>query len=151
MSAFGRGPGGDAWFVFTADFAGPVDSVPVQASLGWAAPADQLPDGSHLWVSLANLDQQPTELVISATVDAGQGTVDIALPTEWSPECWTGAVSAYADPGAQAADLAGLDPPFQVVVTVDIDGRRLVSDPITWPDDFPSGSDEGPSLSLHEA
>jgi len=150
ISIFGRGPGGDAWFVFASDFADPVGSVPMQASLGWAAPAEQLPEHSHLWLNLANVGDEPQQVDVGAVVHSGDRAVALDLTSEWNPDCWNGSLSAYTDPGRQPEDLAGLEPPFVVDVTIRIDGRSYVAAPITWPDDFPAGTDEGPVLSLTE-
>jgi hypothetical protein len=150
VSIFGRGPGGDAWFVLAPEFSDPIDSLPLQASLGWAPPGDHLPEHSHLWLTIANLGEPPDVVEVGAVVTSGPDSVEIPLTAEWVSECWTGGIGAYADPGSQSADLSGLQPPYEVVVTITIDDRRFVAAPVTWPDDYPIGSDEGPLLTLAE-
>lgn len=150
MSIFGRGPGGDAWFVFTADLADPVIDVPMQASIGWAPSGDELPTGSHLWLTLVNVLEPPDAMSVVATVEHDGGRLEIPLTAEWSPDCWTGGLTAFTDPGRQPDDLAGTAPPYTVTITVDVEGRTLTSDAIVWPDDFPDNSDEGPVLTLTE-
>lgn len=95
-----------------------------------------------------NLEAEPETVEVTALVGAGEGSVEIPMPAEGSTDCWTGGISAFADPGTQPDHLAGLSPPYTVTVKITIDERTLVADPVVWPADLPDDSDERPILTL---
>jgi len=148
VGIFGRGPEGDAWFVFASELADPVDSLPTQVSFGWHSARGEGEAPGLLSVNIANLKTEPETVDVVAIVESGDTTVEIPVQAEWSGDCWSGAVGASRDVGSL---LDGVAPPFMVRLTVRIDDQILVSEPLVWPDDFADGSaDEGMPLTMTE-
>ena len=147
VGIFGRGPGGDAWFVFAAELANPIDSLPLQVSFAWLSSGGYGDEPGLLSVNIANLETEPETVDVVAIVESGDTSVEIPVQAEWSSDCWNGGVYAFGDIGSL---LDGVAPPFMVRLTVRLDDRSLVSDPLVWPDDFADDSDEGMPLTMTE-
>jgi len=147
VSIFGRGPQGDVWFVFASELTDAVERQPLQASLAWLRTSDDNHQPGSFLVTIANIGKEPESIEVVVLVESTDGRAEVPVAAEWSSECWSGGVSAF---GRSVATIDGFTPPYTLTVTIDLDGRDLVSDPVVWPDDFPTDGDEGIAIKLVE-
>ena len=149
VEVFGRGDQGDAAWSFelitTEDRPGP----PAYMQAYWFPGGPELDRTAPLGAQLGNLTEKPDNASAVATVTASNGSShDFAMTAVIAEDCWGSAIGLEG-PESFTISVLGLGPPpYEVVINVTLDDRGVVAQAITWPDDFPSNSNESRRVRL---
>jgi hypothetical protein len=146
FDVFGQGEGGDGAWSFGLTTIGDRPEPPMFLQTSWYPGGGDLDPEATFTAGLGNLSQIPEEISARAAVTASNGAshvFDLAAST--SDGCWTSTVSLEvpADFSGAVIDLG--PPPFEVAVTIDVDGVDLVAETLIWPNDYPANSSESRS------
>ena len=147
----GSGPEGSATYAFRPSFESEATTSGAVAAVGFARPDAKPVDASRLTVWLSNLPEEPADFSASAFVQGHAGRVaTFELVPAVPPDCFAGRLAAAVAPDAAGISLAGFAVPIRISVDAVIDGIAFRTDAVVWPDDFRTGSDLSPTLSLNE-
>jgi len=147
VDVFGRGDQGDASWAFELLTTTGGEPPPPYAQVFWYPSGRDLEADATFFALIGNIAKPPAGVSGTVSVTAGNGASrQYDLTAGQTSNCWEGTVSLHA-PAHFTADVLDLGPsPYDVTVTATIDGSTIISDPIRWPDDFPSNSNESPRL-----
>lgn len=143
VEVFGRGEEGDGAWAFelttTEDRSGPPPFVQVL----WYPSDRDLDEGASFGAQLGNLTTKPKEVSAVVTVtSADGGSKEFELQGDVDDNCW-GSTVGFAGPDNLTAQVLELgSAPYDVGVSFNIDETLFTSPTFTWPDDFPSNSNE---------
>jgi hypothetical protein len=143
VEVFGRGDQGDAAWSFelftTEDRPGP----PGYMQAYWFPGGQELDRTAPFGAQLGNLPEKPNDATAVATVTASNGnSEDLTMRAEIAEDCWGSAIALQGPEGFTISVLGLGPPPYEIVIKVTLDDRVVVAQAITWPDDFPSNSNE---------
>ncbi len=147
VDLFGRGDQGDASWAFELVTTTSGEPPPPYAQVFWYPSGSDLEADASFSVLVGNIATQPASVTGSVAVTAGNGaSKQYDLTAEQTSNCWEGTVSL--DAGTDfTGDVLSLGPsPYDVTVSATIDGAGIISDPVRWPDDFPTDSNESSRL-----
>ena len=143
VEVFGSGEGGDgAWsfeLVTTEDRPRP----PLFVHTSWHPGSGDLDPEAPFLAGLGNLTERPDEVMAHATVSASNGTVeDFDMSARIDEDCSESSIALEApnDFSRRVVDLG--PPPYEVSLTFIIDGQAMAAEILTWPDDYPTHSNE---------
>lgn len=149
VDVFGRGEQGDAAWSFdlvtTEDRSWPAGYM--QAF--WFPGGQELERTASFNAYLGNLTERPNNVSAAATVTASDGKSQaFIMISNVVEDCWESTIKLEA-PADFTSSVLGLGaPPYEVVISVSIDGRDVVEQAITWPNDYPSNSNESHRVPL---
>jgi len=143
VEVFGRSEQGDAFWSFelitTEDRPGP----PGYMQAFWFPSERALEATAPFGALLGNLTEKPNNAAAVATVTASDGnSEDFTMTTDITNGCWGSALSLQGPEDFTNGVLGLGPPPYEVVINVSIDDHDVVGQAITWPDDYPSNSNE---------
>lgn len=143
VEVFGRGEEGDGAWAFelttTEDQPGPPPFVQVL----WYPSDRDLDEGASFGAQLGNLTTKPEKVSAVVTVtSADGGSEDFELQGDVDDNCW-GSTVGFAGPDNLTAQVLELgSAPYDVTISFSLDETLIMSPTFTWPDDFPSNSNE---------
>jgi hypothetical protein len=146
FDVFGQGEGGEGAWSFGLTVVGDRPEPPMFLQTSWYPGGGDLDPDATFSAGLGNLSQIPAEISAQAVVTASNGASQVFdLAASTNDDCWTSTVSlgAPADFSGAVIDLG--PQPFEVSVTVDVDGVSLMAETLTWPNDYPAYSSESRS------
>lgn len=152
VEVFGRGEEGDGAWAFelttTEDHPGPTPFVQVL----WYPSDRDLDEGASFGAQLGNLTTRPEEVSAVVTVtSADGGSEEFELEGDVDDNCW-GSTVGFVGPDNLTTQVLELgSAPYNVALSFTIDETLLASPTFTWPDDFPSNSNESSRKTLDPA
>jgi hypothetical protein len=152
VDVFGRGIGGDAAWAFQLVTKEDHPSLPAFWQAFWSPGESELDATAPFSASVQNIATQPIEVSASAVASAATGAMRaFDLSVIYDDSCW-GSRLDLAGPDDFTAQVIELGPaPYEVIITVTIDGMTITTSPVRWPDDFPAGSNESGPLSANSS
>lgn len=143
VEIFGQGEQGDgAWaFELTTTEDQPVPPQFVQVL--WYPSGRALDPGASFSAQVGNLTTKPEDVSAVATVTSSDGgSGEFELVGNVDDNCW-GSNVGFVGPDNLTAQVLELGPaPYDVMMTFSVDDQEIMSPAFTWPDDFPSNSNE---------
>lgn len=152
VEVFGRGEQGDAAFSFELITMDDRATPPLFVQSYWFPGSGEPDPDTTFSAQLGNLTEQPTEVTATATVTAADGSAqEFELSRVDDSDCWASAIALQgpAEMSSQVLEL-GL-PPYDIVLETTVDGQPIVSEPIRWPDDYPSNGNEPSRISVTDS
>lgn len=152
VDVFGRGEQGDgAWaFELTTTEDRPSPSLYVQVL--WYPSGRDLDSEAPFSAYVGNLTSKPSDVSAVATVTSLNGSSqDFELVGGVDENCWSSTVG-FEQPTNLTSQVLELGPaPYDVEITVNVDDELILTPVITWPEDFPSNSNESSPIRIEEA
>lgn len=152
VEIFGHGEGGDgAWaFELTTTDDRPVPAQFVQVL--WYPSGRDLDIGASFSAQVGNLTTKPEDVSAVATVtSADGGSEEFELLGDVDDNCWSSTVE-FVGPDNLTAQVRDLGPaPYDLMISFSVDDQQIMSPTFTWPDDFPSNSNESPRKTVDPA
>lgn len=139
----GRGEEGDGAWAFELTT---TDDRPVAtpfAQVLWYPSDRDLDSDTAFSAQLGNVATKPAQVSAAATVtSADGGSEDFELLGDMDDTCWNSTVGFEGPDNFTAQVLELGPPPYDVTISFTIDEKQTMSPTFTWPDDFPSDSNE---------
>lgn len=141
----GRGDRGSAAGTFELITTTDRGMPPPFAQVLWYPSDRVLEADARFFALIGNLAAAPGDGIASVTVTAANGASQQYALSPADPGGDSGStVELEAAPGFTAGIIALGPPPYEATITVAFDGLNVTSDPVRWPDDFPTNSNESP-------
>lgn len=149
VDTFARGEQGDAAWAFgletTRDRTEPAPFVQAY----WYPAGEELDPTTSFSGQVGNLAEVPDAVSASATVTSSTGqSKTFELAGELFEDCFASAAGLTGPAGMTAEILTLGPPPYDVALTIKLDGADFGDAVITWPDDFPTNSNESARIPL---
>jgi len=152
VELFGRGDQGDAAWAFELTTTDDRPSPPLSVQVLWYPSGQTLDAEAPFSAHIGNLTEKPAQVSAVATVTSSNGSSqDFELTGGVAEECWGSTVS-FDQPANLTSQVLELGPsPYDVELTLRIEGQKIMTPVITWPDDFPSNSNESSRIPIEGA
>lgn len=149
LDVFARGEQGDAAWSFEVVSSSDRPVPPPYAQAYWQPSGDALREGVSLSIVIGNLAPRSESVTGSVTVTAQNGaTHEFPLSPTIDPDC-PGSTVLLEGPGGFTGDVLALGPePYDLAITVELDGHVVAADPLRWPDGFPPDSNQSERLAV---
>lgn len=139
----GRGQEGDAAWAFELVTRNNRPSPPPFVAASWFPSGRDLEADAPFSAEVGNILAKPTEVSATVAVAASNGeSTEFVLSIGDDGGCWGSSIDVLAPAQFTAQVLASGPPPFKAILTVTVDGRTIVGEPIRWPADYPANSNE---------
>jgi hypothetical protein len=143
VEVFGQGERGDGAWSFELVTTENRPRPPLFVHTSWYPGDGDLDPEAPFSAVLGNLSEQPGELLAQATVTASNGTAEVFdLLPDIDEECWGSSISLEG-PTDFSRRVIELGPsPYELSITITIDGGAMAAETLRWPNDYPTYSSE---------